>query len=256
MKIRNAIIFFTVLIIIFLSASTYAVISLIKKDNEKLSKTDSYDFLTQGEWKSYSNENEESLVVSFRENGEYAFFCECGEPVGDSDLYDKFLYDKKEKVIRLTGPVSDILEIKVKYYDKFFLVLEYPEEGTLIFQNKKSPVLDELLGDAEKYINTDNSVLLSFLEYNDNILKVAPYNYDRDSHKLFKDNIFEIKASENLKCKSVSVTVTKGNAVTEVKNLNASDFENIGKYYTHGYLTFNKNNEAAEIVFYGATEIY
>lgn len=256
MSIRNAIIFFICLTVVFVSAVTATVIILTKKDAAKLSDPSPCDFLTEGDWFKPDSITEENLIIRFHKNGEYAFFCECGEPVGNSDVYDHYSYDKEKNIIYLSGPESDIREIKVVYYDDHFLILNFKEEGTLIFRNKNNLADETLLGDAEKHINKPEMAFVTLLGFEDGLLTVAPFNYDRDSHKLFADNIFKIKASDSLKCKSVSVTVDNGVSDTEIKKLEESDHQFIGEYYSGGYIKFDSKNEISEIVFYGSLEIY
>ena len=59
----------------------------------------------------------------------FFYHCECGEPVGDSDCYDKYRYEEDEKLITLYNDYDDSeKEIKVLSYNVLHLLLEIDGE--------------------------------------------------------------------------------------------------------------------------------
>ena len=67
------------------------------------------EFLTAHEWVHYGSASNET--ISFGEDGHFAFYGDEGNPVGNSDLYDRYSYDSESKAIKLK-PEGD-MKIKV-----------------------------------------------------------------------------------------------------------------------------------------------
>ena len=79
------------------------------KYNDKLS-----ELITQNNWERDGGGDTEH--ISFREDGSYAYYCLCGNPVGNSDSYDSYVYDKETNTIKLInsyGGKSELIKIKV-----------------------------------------------------------------------------------------------------------------------------------------------
>lgn len=52
--------------------------------------------------KEWSRETEaDTEYISFSSNGNFSYYCACGEPVNDSDLCDGYTYDSNTKTITL-----------------------------------------------------------------------------------------------------------------------------------------------------------
>ena len=62
----------------------------------------SADF-TDKEWLFYDEVSTEHLCLNFGNDGYYSYHCQCGEPVGDSDLYDTYEYDEETNLITLSS---------------------------------------------------------------------------------------------------------------------------------------------------------
>ncbi len=71
--------------------------------NEKVSSEEDGKFLTSAEcWRFYDEVTGESEKMSFREALSFYWGCQCGEPIGDSDLYELYDHDKGTQIIKLT----------------------------------------------------------------------------------------------------------------------------------------------------------
>ena len=82
--------------------------------------------VTSKKWSRYNPITEESEVISFGEDHSYMYYCECGEPVGDSDIYDTYSYDEETQTIHLfsAGEEAEKQIIKVCEISEKRLLLE------------------------------------------------------------------------------------------------------------------------------------
>lgn len=226
-----------------------AIVIFIMKD-----KSDGLKFLTDASWVHYDDNIGENINISFRENGEYFYCCDCGEPVGDSDIYDSYSYEPENHTITLSGPDGETSTIEVLYYDDNYLCLLF-EEGTVTFKNEKAPIDDEALSSVKEYVGEEGKPFLSVLGFENGKVTLAPNNYDKDAAESFAENIFELKASENISFSSVSVIIEGNKEDVEFFKLTEGDYPNIGEYHNVGYIELNDKGEVASVVFYGTTEI-
>ena len=106
------------------------------KYNDKLS-----ELITQNNWERDGGGDTEH--ISFREDGSYAYYCLCGNPVGNSDSYDSYVYDKETNTIKLINSYGGKSElIKIKEVDKLKLVLDF--DGTeKTFYSKEGMYLEK-----------------------------------------------------------------------------------------------------------------
>jgi len=209
-------------------------------------------FLTDASWSYYDSNIGENLNISFYENGEYIYSCDCGEPVGDSDIYDRYSYNSKDKTIKLSGPDGEASVIKVLYYDEYYLILLF-EDGVTTFKNENCLIDDEPISLAADYIE-DNMVYLSVLGFDNEKLTVAPYDYDADAAESFAENIFELETNKNVSFYSVSVTIEGENQTVEHFELTETDIPYIGEYYHTAYVGINNSGKVYSVIFYGTLE--
>ena len=240
-------------VIIALVVIIGAVVAVILIKNSK--KPDDCQFLIKGDWSHYDSNIGENLNITFTENFEYMYNCDCGEPVGNSDCYDTYSYDAEEKVINLSGPDDFKSEIKVLYYDDNFLCLLF-DDGEVTFKNNNAQYsTDEVDIDAVKYVGEDTKAYLFLLDFDGENMTFAPSDYETDTKELFEDYITELKASENITFSSVSVTIDNGKKTVDYKELTEADYPDIGEFYNIGYVDFNEKGEVNSVVFYGTLEI-
>ena len=107
------------------------------KYNDKLS-----ELITQNNWERDGGGDTEHIY--FSEDGSYGYYCLCGNPVGNSDSYDSYVYDKETNTIKLINSYGGKSElIKIKEVSELKLVLDfdgkektfYSVEGMYLEQN-------------------------------------------------------------------------------------------------------------------------
>jgi hypothetical protein len=210
-----------------------------------------HPYLSAGDWAHYDEIIGENLNITFGEDGGYFYACDCGEPVGDSDIYDSYKYNSKTGVITLSGPENDKAEAKLVYCDKYYLGLVIDGAFTL-FENIDVPVEDQPHESAERYVPA-NSPLLAVLAFDseNKKLTVAPYDYDGDAAELFEDAITDLEFAEQLDFYDVSVKVENGEARVTKSPVMPYKYNLIGEDYSHGYVTFDDEGRVTGAIFYG-----
>ena len=108
------------------------------KYNDKLS-----ELITQNNWERDGGGDTEHIY--FSEDGSYGYYCLCGNPVGNSDSYDSYVYDKETNTIKVYSEYNkkEYELIKIKKVDKVKLVLDfdgkektfYSKEGMYLEKN-------------------------------------------------------------------------------------------------------------------------
>lgn len=214
--------------------------------------------VTNGDWYAYSKVTGEQLNISFHPNGEYVYYCECGEPVGDSDLFDTHYVDLENGVIELSGPDGMRDRLEVLYTDKHYLCLMIDGTAT-VFRNARDEVPLDYHPSVEDYFTEDDYVRLTFLSYRDGIVAAAPYNYDKDAHGSFADCISSLRLADGVFVSALTVTVdhTAG-CIPQINytTLTSDDYGYIGDHYTCAYAVFDTRGELCEVIFYGSNEIW
>ena len=251
MKAKKGIIISIIIALVLIIGAVVAVI-LIKSSR----KSDDCQFLINGDWTHYDSNIGENLNITFTEDFEYMYNCDCGEPVGNSDCYDTYSYDAEEKVINLSGPDDFKSEIKVLYYDDNFLCLLF-DDGEVTFTNNNAQYSTEEVDiDAVKYVGEDTKAYLCLLDLDGENMTYAPSDYEADTKEMFEDYITELKASDDIKFSSVTVTIDNGEKTVDYFELTEADYPDIGEFYNIGYVGFNDKGEVTSMVFYGTIEIY
>ncbi len=108
------------------------------KYNDKLS-----ELITHNNWERDGGGDTEH--ISFNKDGYYVYYCDCGSPVGNSDLYDMYAYDKETNTIKVYASYDkkEYELIKIKEVTELKLVLDfdgkektfYSKEGMYLEQN-------------------------------------------------------------------------------------------------------------------------
>ncbi len=206
-------------------------------------------FLTEPEWIRGGNCTEQ---FTFGRDGHFAYWCACGNPVDDYDLYDTFEY--KDGVVKVTG-MGMSTELNVIYHDENYLCLYLEaEKECRVFVNSdyaNSPYVEH-----DPYgFASDNWVELHILGYDGDNLRVAPYNYDGDAKKEFEEYIIDIPVADGIEFYDVTTIDDKGKVTTEHIKLDSEDVGHIGEYYTSGYAQLDTDGNIKYMVFYGKTVI-
>ena len=104
-------------------------------------------FLTAHEWVHYGSASNET--ISFGEDGHFAFYGDEGNPVGNSDLYDRYSYDSESMAIKLK-PEGD-MKIKVLRHEKSRLLLDIDGDVKEFFDGKD----ERIAGGAPQNLEDD-----------------------------------------------------------------------------------------------------
>ncbi len=213
--------------------------------------SDEHPYLGAGDWSRYDADIGENLNITFTEEGEYFYACDCGEPVGNSDVYDSYAYNAKTGVITLSGPDGEKAEAKLIYCDENYLGLVI-DGAFALFHNLNSPAADDPHESAESFI-PENAPALSVLGFNEDkkSLTVAPNNYDGDSADSFEDAICNIELADKVDFYSVSVTDDNGEASVSKTPVMPYKYDAIGEDYSYGYVTFDDEGKVTGAIFYG-----
>lgn len=211
-------------------------------------------FLTASEyWYHYDEGTGECEKMSFHEDFSFYWGCECGEPIGDSDCYELFAYDKETSIIKLYNDYDDMtMELEVLGYSDYHLLLKINGE----IKNYTYADTGIELADSEKYMD-GYSGEFSILEGTAEEIVLGPFDYDGDVE--YPDNAkVSYKLSADVETQTLfTFTKIKDGEIVE----NTVDYEEISldeavenmEYGGCGLIWFNDNLEVSKLLFYGAT---
>ena len=137
------------------------------------------DFLTNAHWCYFTNCDE---TISFGADGSYCYYCACGSPVGDSDLYDSYTYDETTSEITLY-PKGEEDHIKVLRYENGRLLLEFTDGIKEFFDSDDLQISNAVpcpYVDADQYIGNYSSCT-AVSEKDGHIFTTAPSGTDTTS---------------------------------------------------------------------------
>ena len=217
------------------------------------------DFLTQHEWIHFDIDDE---TINFGEDGHYSYHCGCGEPVGNSDLFDKYSYDENEAIIHLK-PSGDNDEIRVLRQEKSRLLL-LVDGMVKEFMDGKDHLATDARPDALGY-DTDNvtmnfSSYLYFSELDGSRAVTAPAGYDGDTPE-YKAYLLDEKVNEDAEFYDWNLEIVQ----TENGEEPESSFRKLSREEAEqlvsggsatGFVWYNEEAEICKIVFFGSTLYY
>lgn len=246
-----------------------AIVGCSSKKEEKHQTKGKYEIvdethkiLVNGEWKHYDSNSGENLCISFLKNGEFYYHCECGEPVGDSDCYDKYEYKKGGKLrIYMSEDKNDNKEIKILHYNDKCLNIELDGENIEFYNAKKSENIfvhmymygcEKCNKELEKYSGFDAVISV---DKKANEMIVAPFDYENGKDD--KGYLRFVKLADNVqiyKLDIASETDDAGNLKEHkcsYKKVDDKDIENtIDKFSKCALITYNKDAEVVKVIFY------
>lgn len=174
------------------------------------------EFLTSNDWVRIDPTAGDTEYFCMNKDMTFSFWCACGNPVDDSDLYDKFKYDEESGVIKIYNSKLPFVgkEYRLVLYGKNFIVLDI--NGTL--KEFVSEDVEDLF--SVEYLCEDTELIEGYTMYktvteiSDQELTLAPvyYNKDRDKYE-----------SEKIRLK------LDGDATFENLTVNHAD---VGDYYS------------------------
>ena len=147
------------------------------------------------EWRFYNEVTGEHDIIRFGEDNSFSYHCECGEPVGDSDCYDKYRYHEEELLITLYNDDNEEKEIRVLSYNVMHLLLEI--DG--VIRDFTTEVMDH----SSAFWSEQGEAYLSgyemnrmLIEFTDKGIMTASVNYDTET-KAPKGTLEEYTLAEN-----------------------------------------------------------
>lgn len=232
------------------------VIGLLALNGCSSSALKGAEFLTSADhWWFYDEVTGESEKMSFNEDGSFFWCCECGEPVGNSDLYECFEFDRDTQMIRLYNGYDDTsMEMKVLDYNDYYLLLDV--EGEIRgYTSMDGMEYEPHTENTEGYLAGYN-MYGWFTENYDNKVVVGPFNYDGDIE--YPENAFnEYVLADDAEFYDYSIKVIQDVQTGE---------EDVAENYTElsgedamamlesglGFIWFNDAMEIEKVVFYGS----
>lgn len=213
------------------------------------------DFLTEKDW-IYEN-----MICTqrmwFGAEGEFYYSEACGNPVGDSDLYETYSCNEETDIITLYGCDASVKDkqMEVLRYDEHSLMLKM-EDGIIEFYYDESvPILDSSYsGYVEGY-----SAYSSIVEINGDTMTIGPSGYDADSYS--KDVLREVKLAEDVTYFELYIETR----VTDEKETRDDTYIEMSEADVEalldgtlgiGFIWYNEDLEIEKILFYGELIIY
>ena len=135
------------------------------------------EFLTASDcWWFYDEVTGESEKMRFKDDGTFYWGCECGEPIGYSDMLELYEYDRDTQTVKLYNGYDDTsMEMKVLDYSDYHLLLE--QDGEIKGYTSTETGID--VANSEKYFNGYN-MMGWIVDVNNGQAVVGPYDYDGD----------------------------------------------------------------------------
>ena len=212
-------------------------------------KADS-DFLRASDyWWFYDEVTGESEKMSFKDDGTFYWGCECGEPVGDSDLYELYDYDKETQTVKLYNDYDDSsMEMKVLNYSDYHLLLE--QDGEIKGYTSEESGLD--VANSETYFK-DYNMHAWVMDFKDGEVVLGPFDYDGDveypdnamvAYTLAEDAEFydlQIKKTIEDDGEFVKITHTPLSREEGMKILDGN----------YGFVWFNEDMEIEKFTYFG-----
>lgn len=217
------------------------------------------EFLTEHTWTHFAVCDE---TISFGEDGSYAYYCACGEPVGDSDLYDGYSYDESKSEIALKPDGEDSI-IKVLRQEKSRLLLDFGNGVKEFFDMDDRLAADSApqdIGYDTDGVTDGFSSYLAIASQDGSAVVTAPAAYDGDDPE-FDEYLLTEKLATDVEYYDWELKITEGSQGIEPENsfgkLTADEAaEIIESGSAVGFVWYNENAEITQIVFYGSTTYY
>lgn len=210
------------------------------------------EFLTASEyWYHYDEVTGESEKMSFSEDHTFYWGCECGEPMGNSDCYELYDYDKASSVIKLYNDYDDMsMEMEVLDYSDYHLMLRI--DGRIKNYTYAETGLE--IADSEKYLS-GYSGEFSIIGGNNEEVELGPFDYDGDVE--YPENaLVTYKFSDDVEAYTLYTFkhIKDGEVVEDSVDYQQISFEEtVGnlEYGGYGFIWFNDELQVEKILIYG-----
>ena len=219
-------------------------------------------FLTSAEhWYFYDEVIGENEVLSLRSDYTFSYHCECGEPIGGSDVFDKFSYNPSSMTIQLYNEYDNSKkDISVLSYNPYHLMLEIDGEVKTFTPVPINSSYSYYGG--EEYISGYEGYCTIF-EIEDGNGRVGPFNYDADAASEYPDGTIEIiDLAENAEFYELNVDTDvdsygQETHQTSYDKLTLKKVQNLLKDGTlSAFMWYNDSLEVEKMIFYGQTIVY
>ena len=212
------------------------------------------DFLMEHDWVHYDSTCIETIY--FGKDGHFSYYSDEGNPVNDSDLYDKYSYDSNSKKINLL-PTGD-MSIQVLRYEKSRLLLNIDGDVKEFF-DQKDKIMDganpsDIAYDTDNITN-DFSSYLAILGIDGSQIMTAPANYDGDDPE-FKEYKLSETLVDNAQFYLWTYNVNQSNVESNFTKLADTEATKIIKNGgSVGFVWYNESAKITKIVFFSSTII-
>jgi len=221
---------------------------------EQAASTKDVEFLTSSEyWYHYDEVTGESEKMSFHADLTFYWGCECGEPIGDSDCYERFDYDKETSTIKLYNDYDDMsMELEVFDYSDYHILLKM--DGKIKDYTYNETGLE--LENSEKYMS-GYSGEFTFLEADTEEIVLGPFDYDGDVD--YPDNATKAyKFADDVEFHTLFTftQIKDGEVIENTVDYNEVDMEEALyhiEYGAGGFVWFDDELRVEKILVYGAT---
>lgn len=215
------------------------------------------EFLTEREWE--YNTLSCSEMLRFHKNGTFSYYEACGNPVGNSDCYERYSYNGETGIVTVYGYDDSVEPFEIA-------ILRHTEDSLLVcIEGKiKEFCVDNcapgLMGDM--YENVEGySAYMSIGDIHGDMIETAPSDFDVDAgglelvreEKLSKEAVFYRMYEECVHSAGEEADQIK----TEFTEVNREDIAcSEDNSFSSGYVWYNENLEITKIVYYGSMEIW
>ena len=128
-----------------------------------------YEF-TDIQWTRTTEADTEYL--RFSSGGQFSYYCACGNPVDDSDLYEEYTYSPKNQTIKLkpTGVKFGFpKKLVIKYVDEETLEIDFGGETRKFEKEKEPEMVDSISYKGERYILLEYNADIFYYDYNNTV---------------------------------------------------------------------------------------
>ena len=198
-------------------------------------------------------------ILVFDKDGTFSYYETCGNPVGDSDMYETYSYDKEKQVITVHSSDDSLedMEIDVLRYVKDSLLVRINGSIKEFERNNDVPTpVSDVHDKLEGY-----STYLALRNIENGMIETAPAYVDMDAggRKFIREEkLADTVEIFNLYEKIVHPDGEKPDELTtEFSELTMEDVAYAeDNSFSAGYVWYNDDLEIIKIVYYGSMEIW
>lgn len=218
------------------------------------------EFLLASEyWYHFDEVRGEFEKMRFNEDTSFYWGCECGEPVGDSDCYERFAFDAKTSSLRLYNDFDDMsMEMEVLDYSDGHILLRM--DGEIKDYTSEAMELNVMNHELDHEMYMDGySGAFYMLDGNDEEVVLGPFDYDGDV--TYPDNAKKTYTfSDDVEVYTLFVfTKVRDGQVIESKvdyeAISVSEAVDQMEYGVGGFVWFDDQVKVNKMVLYGEIRI-